>query len=222
MGNTPRHRRTGGRRAIGAGLAIAVMAWGSVAWGQTIVEVVRVDEHWELELIEPDGDRLAPQFHTVMSPFGHLDSFYTQNTWNYQELPYFTPGGFQVQGWLNDDVIDLKSFDLPEFSNTAETVTWTQVMAISGPQTLAAVVNANSSTWGAFGGFSSLITGLPSLPNLNEYSPEVSIANSWITYGANRVVHLRITRVDYTTSDGYVYSDYTPWVVALPQPTGEE
>jgi len=51
--------------------------------------IMRVEEDWVL--VEPDGDVLAPQFHTLMSPFIHLDSFYAQVTWNYWELPEFEP-----------------------------------------------------------------------------------------------------------------------------------
>ena len=53
--------------------------------GQPTQSVLRVEEDWKLVLLEPDGLQNAPQFHSVMSPSGDLDSLYAQVTWNYRE-----------------------------------------------------------------------------------------------------------------------------------------
>ena len=73
-------------------VVILALAIPTAAADQPQDPVVRVEQDWRLVLNEPDNAVLAPQFHTVMSPFGHLDSFYAQVTWNYQELPDFDEG----------------------------------------------------------------------------------------------------------------------------------
>ena len=66
-----------------------------------VLVIMRVEEDWEVVLNEPGSDVNAPQFHTVMSPFGDLDSLYAQITWNYRELPDFEAGGLQIQADQN-------------------------------------------------------------------------------------------------------------------------
>ena len=50
-----------------------------------IEPVIRVEEDWILVVNEPDYAVDSPQFHTVMSPDNHIDSYYAQVTWNYKE-----------------------------------------------------------------------------------------------------------------------------------------
>jgi len=199
----------------------AVLCASTASFAQNMGPVTRVEEDWELVLLEPDGDLLAPQFHTVISPFGHLDDFYAQTTWNYQELPIFRPGGFQVQGWQDERVVNTKSFDLAEFSRTSETVVWTQVVETNETWTAFALIDGASVTWGGFGGIFTVVSGFHGMPNLDTYSPNVSVENSWITYGANRVTSLKIVEVRYYDTDGLLYTDTTQRAV-FPVETAEE
>jgi len=186
----------------------------SILPAQMIGPVTRVEEDWELVLSAPDGDLLAPQLHTVISPFADLDTYYAQITWNYRELPDFAPGGFQVQGWVGENVVDVRSFDLEAFSRQSERFIWTQVMAVSEGWTAFAVVNGFSPTWGSFGGIEAVIYDFTGLSDLSAYSPEVSVRNSLITYGANRVQWLGIREVRYFGPDGeLLYRDVMPRVV---------
>lgn len=175
--------------------------------------VMWVEEDWELVLMEPDGDLLAPQFHTVMSPFNNLDSHYAQVTWNYWEVPQFAPGGFQVQGWDHGEVVRLKDLGSEKFNVNAETVTWTQALASMSGEMWFAILAGQSVTWGSFGGLGTVIGGMTGVWDLNDYSPDVSVANSWVTYGANRVSSLKITEVRYYSETDLLYTDTTPRVV---------
>lgn len=196
------------------GMAGCVLVICAVVPAQTLDPVVRVEEDWELVLNAPNGDLLAPQLHTVLSPFADLDTCYAQISWNYREVPDFAPGGFQVQAWANDTVVAARSFDLVEFSRQSERFTWTQVMVAYDGWAAFAVIDGYSPTWGAFGGVEAVVADFTGLPNLEGYSTDVSVKNSLITYGANRVRSLGIVQVRYYGASGQLlYRDAVPRVV---------
>lgn len=175
--------------------------------------VTRVEEDWLLWVVQPNGAIYSPQFHTVMSPFDHINSYYFQVTWNYRELQEFMPGGFQVQSWYGEDDLDQQNVNSAELSRAAEIITWTQVLETNGTQIGFSVINGISSSWGAFGHPDTTIIHDGTLQNLNQYSPEVSVGNSWITFGQNRVNLLKLRAVRYYGAHGLLKEDYTHRVV---------
>ena len=90
---------------------------------QTIPTVVRVEEDWCLVLNEPFQGQTTPQFHTVMSPYGHAETAYAQVSWNYRELPDFAAGGLQLQAWGPDFELGFRDDRQDTLSTDAETVT---------------------------------------------------------------------------------------------------
>jgi hypothetical protein len=164
-------------------------------------------------LNEPEDALQAPQFHTVISPFGHIDWVYAQVTWNYRELPEFEPGGLQVQAWAGEECSLQKNFGYQELSSTAETVKWTQALETDGAVLTFEIVNGESVTWGAFGGTSLRIQGTAPVPVLNAYDTNVSVKNSLVSFGANRVKELVITQVRYYGAEGLLGVDANPRVV---------
>lgn len=175
--------------------------------------IIRVEEDWLLWVGEPSDATYSPQFHTVMSPVGDMDSFYFQVTWNYRELPDFVPGGFQVQSWNGETHLENQNVNSSELSRNAELITWTQVLETNGSQIGFSVINGRSITWGTFGHPETTIIHDGTLRNLNNYSPEASRANSWISFGENRVQKLVIRRVRYYTASGLVQTDDVSRVV---------
>lgn len=178
--------------------------------------VIRVEEDWKLVLNVPDGTVDAPQLHTAMSAFGHFDSSYAQVTWNYREVPYFRPGGLQIQAWDGDGLSFAMSFGSSQLSTIAETITWTQGLLTDGQMLSFKITNGQSTTWGAFGGGHMGVAGTAYVANLNGYSTDVSAENSWITYGANRVDLLMITEVRRYGPDGLISVDSTPRIIHQP------
>ncbi|HOA75534.1 MAG TPA: hypothetical protein PLQ89_14455 [Phycisphaerae bacterium] len=176
-------------------------------------KVIRVEEDWLLWVVQPNGAIYSPQFHTVMSPLQDLDSYYFQITWNYRELPEFMPGGFQVQSWNGEDNLNLQNINNTELSRAAELITWTQVMETNGTQIAFSIINGLSSTWGAFGHPDTLLVHNGAIPDLNRYSPDVSVDNSWITFGQNRVYLLKVYAVRYYGEHGLLWEDTTNRVV---------
>jgi hypothetical protein len=174
--------------------------------------VIQVQEDWMLVLNQPDGDVDSPQFHTIMSPYNDVDSFYAQVLWNYRETPDFTSGGVQLQSYEGDTLIRRKSMEYGQLSTTAEAVTWTQSLSTDGVALTFDVINGQSTTWGAFGK-DMRISSDANLSDLSGYSPEASAQESCVTYGGNRVNSLVITQVRYYGESGLLGVDVTPRVV---------
>jgi hypothetical protein len=175
--------------------------------------VVRVEEDWCLVLNEPAEAQTAPQFHTVMSPYGHTDIAYAQVSWNYRELPDFTAGGLQLQAWGPDFELGYRDVREDSLSTNVETITWTQSLETNGLRVRFAIANGTSQTWGPFGGEGTHIDIPAAIPSLHQYSPTVSQESSWITFGSNRVTSLVITQVRRYGANGELWVDTTPVVV---------
>ncbi|MFH1109138.1 MAG: hypothetical protein V1790_08100 [Planctomycetota bacterium] len=174
--------------------------------------VIRVEEDWKLDLNQPDGSVDSPQFHTIMSPYTDVDSFYAQVLWNYRETPDFTAGGVQLQSYAGESLIRRRSMEFGQLSTSAETITWTQSLTTDGVALSFEVTNGQSTTWGTFG-TNMRISSDANLPDLSGYSPDVSAQESCVTYGGNRVDLLVITEVRYYGVSGLLGVDNTPRVV---------
>ena len=209
------HRRTKWLCKVTAPLVVGVLGsatlWPSFA-APVSDPVIRVEEDWELVVNEPNDNTKAPQFHTVMSPFGDLNSFYAQTLWNYREAPNFVAGGVQLASYDGETLIRQRSIEYGTLSTSAETITWTQALQTDGTVLTFSILDGVSTTWGAFGR-DMYISSQAYLAQLNGYAPEVSAANSCVTYGSNRVQSLTIKRVRYYGASGLLYVDNTERVV---------
>jgi hypothetical protein len=195
--------------------------------------VYRIEEDWQLVLNEPQPLVSAPQFHTVMSPFGSLSGYYALVIWNYRENAEgdVELGGLQIQDWNGESQLGRNSVGTAALSTTAETVTWTQRLSVNSTQYTFEILNGHSETWGNFGE-DMRVCRSPGWSDLSSYSTDVSASNSWITYGANRVNHLAITQVRRYKMSGAVVVDSTPRVVyehhdegipnQAPEPPGDD
>ncbi len=170
--------------------------------------VLRIEEDWELAVNEPNDNVVSPQFHTVMSPFGNLDSYFAQTLWNYREAPDFIAGGVQLQCYAGESLIRTRSVESRMLSTSAETITWTQSLETDGTNLVFSVFNGVSMTWGAFGRDMN-ISSTANLPDLNQYDPSVSASNSCVTFGSNRVEHLILKQVRYYGASGLLGVDST-------------
>lgn len=182
--------------------------WPSFASAPVSDPVVRIEEDWALDVNEPNGDTTAPQFHTVMSPMPGLDSFYAQTLWNYRETPDFAAGGVQLHSYDGETLLRKRSIESGTLSTVAETITWTQSLETDGTTLTFSISNGESTTWGTFGRDMN-ISSAANLAQLNEYDPETTVANSCVTFGANRVQSLSIKRIRYYGATGLLYTDTT-------------
>lgn len=208
------------RRCLRLSLCAGVLGLGVIlgtapqarSSGFGVEPVIKVEEDWVLVLNEPDDGIDSPQFHTVISPFAHADSYFAQVLWNYREQPDFVSGGLQLQSYEGETRLLSRSVGYRQLSTSAETVSWTQAMTTDGSVLQVEVKDGASSTWGTFGK-DMLITVDVALPFLNDYDTNVSAENSSITFGANRVDRLMITQVRRYGTSGLLSVDFTPRIV---------
>lgn len=175
--------------------------------------ILRVEEDWVLVLNEPDGSVDSPQFHTVMSPFSDVETYFAQVLWNYREEPDYISGGVQLQSYDGETLVRGKSMEFGQLSTTAETVSWTQSLETNGTSLSFSISNGQSTTWGVFGKDMYIATDA-ALASLNNYNPDFSAQASGITYGSNRVNTMTITQVRYYGASGLLGVDATPRVVS--------
>jgi len=195
-------------------LGVLMASTSAVCGDTSATDVMQVQEDWELVLSEPAAIKTAPQLETVISPVGNVDSVFARTTWNYREFPDFQAGGMQLQAWHGDAFLAKTNFGSNDFSTVRETVTWTQVLKTDGNILTLKISDGQSVTWGAFGGSTLTLVGIVDLPNLNGYRTEVSVNNSGISFGSNRVVLLRIKAVRRCAADGTLLStDGDPKVI---------
>ena len=89
--------------------------------------VISVEEHWELQLAEPDAARSAPQTTMVMSPRGDLSGTHFLFTLNHVAAPDYQPGGMQVQLWEGEDLVNQAvGHESAALEHVNETVRWAQ------------------------------------------------------------------------------------------------
>ncbi len=139
--------------------------------------------------------------HTVMSPLPNLDSYYFQVTWNYRELPDFTAGGFQVQSWNGDNDLDFQNVgERVEPKRRADLLD--QVLETTRHPDRLFHRERHVADLGPVRPPGDDLIHDGSFCDLNQYSPAVSIGNSWITYGDNRVKLLVLQRVRYYGASG--------------------
>lgn len=195
--------------------ATLLLACASLAMAQTApANVVRVEESWALVVGVPSPEADAPQVTSLISPFDHAQSTYATFVVNHHNMPQYKAGGLELQTWYGDRLVASQRapndgiLSLPD-----ETITWTQSMALENGQ-LVFRVQGNSTTWGAFGADNSLMLSMPAdLANLNSYDPQISVANSGVSFAANRVASLVLQRVRLVMSDGTFVDQTTPRIV---------
>jgi hypothetical protein len=184
-------------------------ALSSAVWAQSLPVVLQVEEDWELVVDEADANNIAPQVTCTISPNNHLNGLHSNIELNHKTVSSFAGGGVHLQSWYGDYNLSRKSTENTNLLSTpGETITWTMRMKLEDYALSFSVRNGNSSTWGAFGGGTSLHSWYgTSLVNLNGYTPELSVANSGVGFASNRVRSLKLLRVRYTLQDGTVVTD---------------
>ena len=193
-------------------LSLLLLAVSAVsASAETAAAVVAVEEDWELVVGTPDPNSDGPQLACTMSPLGDVESHHCMLEINHHTIPCFAPGGLQLEVWNGETPVHERKFPDPSLLSTpGEVVRWTQRMELDDTGLVFEIINGTSTTWGNFGGQGYLkATVTTDLQNLNAYHPSVSVANSGISYAANRVQSLVLRKVRVYTSTGEVLEDNT-------------
>lgn len=192
--------------------AVSVLAHPAIKPAQADdgVQVVRVEETWELQLAEPDSTNTAPQVTCAFSPLRNLTSLHATFELNHLATPEFAPGGLHFHAWNGEQRLGSTHEGSGSLRTAGEVVRWKQVMSLSDGQLVFEIVDGSSTTWGSFGDEQRLRIAVPTtLTSLNSYSPAVSVAQSGVGFAGNRVVKLAMTNCKAITSSGLVVEDST-------------
>jgi hypothetical protein len=209
MNHPLRSRRVTVALACQAAVCVAAFALAAPALAQT--SVVMIEEHWELQIADPDSASSAPQTSMVMSPTGAADEKYFVFTLNHHNSSGFRAGGLQVQLWDDEELLDDRSaHEGGTLHHEGETVSWVQRMELNEGQLKFGVYNGSSETWGSFGGNDMAISTQTSLTQLNAYRPAVSLTESQVGFAENRVNSLVLKKLVWKTSDGQVFEQNAP------------
>jgi len=194
---------------------LIVAACSSVAVAQTSPTVVRVEEDWELVIETPDPGSDGPQITCAISPLGNLDSLYATFELNHQSELTFEAGGLQLQIWDGEVLLSDKGYpNRNVLSQAGEVITWTQCLEVQNDTVTFEVINGISTTWGNFGGQGYLKAMLSTtLTDLGSYNSSVSVGDSGVSYGGNRVSSLVLKSVRFHLSTGEVIEDDVPKVI---------
>jgi hypothetical protein len=169
-----------------------------------------VEEHWELQLGQPDADLSAPQTTMVISPDGDLDGVHFLFTLNHATIPDYQPGGMQVQLWDGETLVDAAAAGCGPLRHDAEVVRWVQRVSLEDETIKFQILNGQSETWDTFGGDSLTLSDHTSLTSLNGYKPGFSLSESQVSYAENRVASLTLTKLVWVTDDGQVHELNAP------------
>lgn len=186
-------------------LAAAVLLLGLMhvpATGQ--VPFVRIEEDWELQVLHPDAQLDAPQVTIAQLPGGYSHDLLLQLSVNYGASPSFSRGGYQLRAALGDTEISRsRQLENEVLTIPSETLTWTLFIQEDPQGLYFGVINGQSQSWGAFGGEAIFVPYSASgLTSLAAYHPQNSVNNSEISYAANRVGKLRLTKVRAYSAQG--------------------
>lgn len=202
--------RSGSRYLPFVGLAL-LACWALTPSTAAALEIVAIEEFWELNVGEPDEQRSAPQVTMVTSPVGLLDGVYFLFALNHQSHPEWAPGGMQVQLWNGSELVaSHTSQEAEPLHHTNEFVRWVQRTELKDGQLSFKIHSGESDSWGSFGGDSLKFSFASSLNNLNGYLPAVAIEESGVNFAGNRVRSLTLTKLRWTDSNGQVYELNAP------------
>jgi hypothetical protein len=196
-------------RSLSLFAALIAMCFGTSA---KALEIVAIEEYWELNLGEPDGGSSSPQVSMVMSPIGSLDGQYFAFTLNYHTAPEWSPGGTQVQVWNGEELADYHTGSQQSaLSQNNETVRWVERTELVDGKLVFEVVSGESDSWGDFAAPGELKFVLDTdLTNLNGYRPAVSLEQSGVGYGGNRVRSLTLQKLRWIDAQGNAYELHAP------------
>ncbi|MBN1852555.1 MAG: hypothetical protein JW829_07515 [Pirellulales bacterium] len=195
--------------------AIAVCCWMAAAVPAATLDIVTIEEDWELAVQDPDPNSASPQIACILAPFGHVHGHYAVFELNHRTQPEFTSGGMQLQLWNGEALVAHGNFPNPDLLNSpTETILWTQRMHLEGGQLRMEIINGSSTSWGSFGGQGYLFHTIQTdAGNLNSYNPSIVVEKSGISYAANRVGHLVLKEIRFIARTGEVFTDSTSRVV---------
>jgi hypothetical protein len=196
-------------------IPVPLAAWAIVSWlsgSAYAIEVVAIEEHWELSVGQPDAESSSPQVSMVMSPTRNLSDDYFVFTLNHHSDPAWIPGGMQVQHWNGQEIEGSRvGPHEAKLQESDEVIRWVQRIKLEDDSLVFEVVNGQSDSWGEFGGQGHLRFTLDTTrENLNDYRPSISLEESGVSFAGNRVRSLILRKLRWIDSEGQAHELNAP------------
>lgn len=173
--------------------------------------IVRIEEDWEVIIATPDANSHAPQLINAMSSTNKLADVHGLFEINHKTQPDYVPGYIQLQCWSGDTLLGYGTSSKTGLLKTdGEVIKYTFAMYLSNGNVVFDVINGTSTTWGDFGRQKYMKVAIPTTQlYFPLYSPEVSVANSRVSYAAHRVKKFAQKEVRYYDALGILNSKDT-------------
>ena len=174
------------------------------SFAQSPNDIVRIEEHWELRVDTPSSCYASPQIANAFAPVKQGDVLYATLNMNHHTFNGdFAAGGLELELWNGDYLLASVRSDKNDILSTdGEVISWKQVITVDDYGIIRfSVCDGASTTWGHFGSNLKLAV-YTNLSSLNTYVPDDSVDHSGVVFGANRVDHLRLTKVITTYRSG--------------------
>lgn len=172
--------------------------------------VVRVEIDWELLIDQPDLNNASPSISFAIAAGNNLDGLHGLFTVNYSESNGFQAGGFENQIWNGRSRLKTrKTTNTEVLSTPGEVIRFTHVMLYDSANSRIYfdVQNFSSTTWGVWSAnFVTQYKDVAGYAGLDQFSPIVSMNNSGVIEGKNRVSYILLRRVRQTTASGATVS----------------
>lgn len=165
------------------------------------LDVIKVDETWEVTLNTPSANDGAPQLTFLISPTASSSGLYGILAFNQRDGAV---GGLQLQLWQGETLLTESTFaNTSTLSTNGEIIRWTTEIEVKDGAFSVSIKNLTSTTWGNFDTDEVALTASTptTISSLNAYDPNVSIANTGIDFGSTRVAKLSLKQVKTVTED---------------------
>jgi hypothetical protein len=177
--------------------------------------IYKVEEDWLLDVGETSDGSSAPEICTVFGPDDPATGVHAVYELNHATYPEFFRGGMGLQMWWGPWLVSAKRPpNETELFHTIERIQFTCRTELYSDRLKLEIANGSSLTFGTFGGTRSYRVRLYSTrENLNSYDPDMSIEQSRVTFGANRVNRYVRVAIRHYADDGTIFVDETDRVV---------
>ncbi|QDT06123.1 hypothetical protein K227x_45300 [Rubripirellula lacrimiformis] len=184
-------------------LVIAAMALGMSCCQASEDKVWKIEEDWEMVILQPDPQSNSPQVSFTTSPSTEVDDVYFQLQMNHSDS---AGGGIHVAAVLDDKIVDESQSDIRSaLSIDGDHVSWTTVMAVIDDRICFAVKDGYGQDWGNFGGPEYVVRmQRRDILDLSKYRPINSLDSVDINFGANRISSSKMLKVRLYYTSGNV------------------
>jgi hypothetical protein len=164
----------------------------------------RVEEDWEIVIKEPSTATDSPQLSVVFGPADPESKTHAVFELNHATQPSYLKGGMQLQCWWGEELVDYRNQHHPsDLHVNNETITFTTATQTGNNKILMEVLNGNSTSFGAFGGETSLRAQVNlAKADLSDFDSNYSLQHSGCGWGKNRVSKFTRKAIRYYDKDG--------------------